>query len=189
MKLLFENWRRYLQEQQRPGSGHQQSEYEKKTNPPPIRMDGFAKAIYYATGEEGRIMEGGEDDVHEVTKVVILNDDNKVLVLKRNTNSHWMPDHWDLPGGHMKKGETEEEGARRETKEETNLDIDIDDLEKLKVDGRLTFFKTKKSTGEFKLDLSENSDWEWVSVEELEEREHTPNSIKITKLALNLEDE
>ena len=187
MKLLFENWRRYLHEQQRPGPGHQQSEYEKKTNPPPIRMDGYAKAIYYATGERGDLVEGEGEDLHEVTKVVILNDDGKVLVLKRNTDSHWMPDHWDLPGGHMKEGETEEEGAKRETKEETNLDIN--DLEKIKVDGRLTFFKTKNPAGKFKLDVLENSDWEWVSIEELEGREHTPNSVKITKLALNLEDE
>jgi len=132
-------------------------------------------------------MEGGDGDADEVTKVVILNDDNKVLVLKRNDDSKWKPGCWDLPGGHLKIGESEEDAAKRETKEETNLDID--DLVKLKVDGRLTFFQAKKHSGDFKLDLSENSEWEWLSVEELEDADHTPNSIKIVKMALNLEDE
>ncbi len=45
--------------------------------------------------------------------------DNKVLLVKHKAG------HWDFPKGHVEKGETEEETAIREVKEETNIDIDV----------------------------------------------------------------
>ena len=50
---------------------------------------------------------------------IIIND-GKVLLVKHNIG------HWDFPKGHVEEGETEEETARREVKEETNLDVEID---------------------------------------------------------------
>jgi 8-oxo-dGTP diphosphatase len=52
---------------------------------------------------------------------VIIEKDQKVLLLKRG-NVHGA-DSWSTPGGHLDYGETPEECAIRETKEETNLDI------------------------------------------------------------------
>jgi ADP-ribose pyrophosphatase YjhB (NUDIX family) len=179
MKILFENWRRYLVEQERPGPGRTQSRYEKETSPPPIRMDGFGKATYYATGEQGRILQ--EEDTKASSKVVII-DDDKVLVLKRAKDSKFKPNHWDLPGGHLKQDESGEDAARRETKEET--DIDITKLKKIGADGDITWYKTKNYDGVIKLDLDENSDWDWVSLEELKKRKHTPNIIKVIENAL-----
>jgi hypothetical protein len=60
MKLLFENWRKYLKESERPEPGHTKSRYEKC--PENIAFDGFAKATYDATGESGGFLAEAEED-------------------------------------------------------------------------------------------------------------------------------
>ena len=60
---------------------------------------------------------------------VIILDDNRVLLGHRahdsqDTGGIYEPDSWTLPGGKQEFAETIIEGARRETKEETNLDVD-----------------------------------------------------------------
>ncbi len=50
---------------------------------------------------------------------VIFNRDGKVLIVKHNAG------HWDFPKGHMEVGESEEDTALREVKEETNIDIEL----------------------------------------------------------------
>ena len=52
--------------------------------------------------------------------VIIVNCNGKILILKRK-GSH--APYYSIPGGHLELGETFEEGAIRETKEETDLDI------------------------------------------------------------------
>ncbi len=51
----------------------------------------------------------------------IIVKDNKVLLVYQNN------DVWGFPKGHMEEGETEIETAIRETKEETNIDVEIDE--------------------------------------------------------------
>ena len=52
------------------------------------------------------------------------------IVFRKNKNTidvliikHRNGGHWSFPKGHVEKGETEEETARREVKEETGIDI------------------------------------------------------------------
>ncbi len=45
--------------------------------------------------------------------------DDKVLLIKNEAGN------WLLPKGHVEKGESEQETAVRETKEETNIDVEI----------------------------------------------------------------
>lgn len=49
---------------------------------------------------------------------IIISNEKVLLVQNRNGN-------WAFPKGHVEKGETEKETALRETKEETNLDVEI----------------------------------------------------------------
>ena len=103
-------------------------------------------------------------DRKEVSKVVII-DDDKVLVLKRSPESRWKPLYWDFPGGHLIDDETFEEGAKRETKEETNLDIG--NLEEISVENkekRIKFFKTTEFIGEIALDKAENTEFMWLKL-------------------------
>jgi len=75
-------------------------------------------------------------DTEKVSKVVIIADD-KVLLLLRKVNQPFSK-QWDLPGGHLRVGETWIEGAVRETKEETN--IDIRNLKLIEQKGRESYF-------------------------------------------------
>jgi hypothetical protein len=60
MKLIFEGWRKYLKESERPGPGHIKSRYEQC--PENIAFDGFAKATYDATGKSGGFLAENEED-------------------------------------------------------------------------------------------------------------------------------
>lgn len=51
----------------------------------------------------------------------IVIDGDKVLLIKHNVG------HWGLPKGHMENDETEVETAIREVKEETNIDVEVND--------------------------------------------------------------
>jgi len=52
---------------------------------------------------------------------VILNDNNEVLLIHHNAG------HWDFPKGHVEEGETEIQTAVREVKEETNIDVEVNE--------------------------------------------------------------
>lgn len=50
----------------------------------------------------------------------------RMLVLKRAPMMTYRPGSWDLPGGHLALGESFEDCLLREVKEETRLDVAID---------------------------------------------------------------
>jgi len=106
-------------------------------------------------------------DTKKIAKVVILNGEGEVLLLQRKEHQPF-PKKWDLPGGHLVVGETWEEGARRETKEETNLDLDA--LELIADKGKNKYFITSAWSGEvFNVeDLPEHDDYTWVHPDNLD---------------------
>lgn len=53
---------------------------------------------------------------------VILNDKSRILLLHRNTA---LCNQWEIPGGKLKPGETEEIAAARELQEELNMQVKI----------------------------------------------------------------
>ena len=48
----------------------------------------------------------------------ILRDKDLFLVVKRNENDNLYPGSWEVPGGHLEKGETLKDGLKRELEEE-----------------------------------------------------------------------
>jgi len=54
---------------------------------------------------------------------VIVNNDNKILLLKRGEKAPWMPNKWSLIGGGIDKGETPQHAVEREIEEETGLEL------------------------------------------------------------------
>ena len=61
-----------------------------------------------------------EDSFHLGVKALILNPDNKILLLERNHPSKGI--YWDIPGGRLLKGESQMDTLNRELKEEIGLD-------------------------------------------------------------------
>ncbi|HEY4687369.1 MAG TPA: NUDIX hydrolase [Candidatus Subteraquimicrobiales bacterium] len=57
------------------------------------------------------------------TASAVIEDGNRVLLCRRNIEPR--KNYWDLPGGFLEAGEHPEEGAKREIKEELEVEIDI----------------------------------------------------------------
>ena len=109
--------------------------------------------------------------------ICIFNKNGQVLLLKRAKNDEWMPNHWSIPGGRRKEGETLLQNIIRETLEETNLTIFppfIRFLPEISEKLNHVFFTTSRFTGSVKLD-HENSEYIWISPENIPERSSVPN--------------
>jgi 8-oxo-dGTP pyrophosphatase MutT (NUDIX family) len=68
-------------------------------------------------------MSGEKIELRVCCGVVVLDERDRVLLMRRNGEGTW-----GLPGGGMESGETWEQTARRECREETGWDIDLDGL-------------------------------------------------------------
>ncbi len=124
---------------------------------------------------------------------IMIIDDNKVLLGHRtnkrtDTGGIFEPDSWTLPGGKQEYDETIFEGAIREVKEETNLDID--DLEVFSASDDIQpdrHFVTiqiiaHKYSGELKImEETKEDKWEWFSFDELPDNLYTPSKKFIEK--------
>ena len=80
-------------------------------------------------------------DTEQVRKAVLINDEDKVLILRSSDKNEKHAGEWDLPGGHIHEGEGDIDGLKREVKEETALDIANPEM--ILHDGRKKFYKTR----------------------------------------------
>jgi mutator protein MutT len=99
--------------------------------------------------------------------VVLLNEKNETLILLRPAAAKWSPNTWGYPGGRIEPGETPQEAAVRETREETQLDARGLKEVNLKLDTPVYAYYTRDYTGTVTLDY-EHDDWAWVSRAEIE---------------------
>jgi len=67
-------------------------------------------------------MDGPERTHRIVTKVQIWRE-GKLLIIRRALDDSLYPGLWDVPGGSLHKGETVDQGLKRETLEETGLSL------------------------------------------------------------------
>lgn len=123
--------------------------------------------------------------VFEKSCGAIIFDDDKVLILQQAAG------HWGFPKGHVENDETEVETAKREIKEETNLDVEINEnfryAEKYSpaegVEKEVIYFIAKKIGGEINPQEEEVQKIEWLSYDEALERLTFNNSKELLKLA------
>ncbi|AXV38110.1 MAG: NUDIX domain-containing protein [Methanobacteriaceae archaeon] len=59
-------------------------------------------------------------------RVIITDDEGKILIIKRSSHSKTNPGRWELPGGKVDQGESFDQALLREVYEETGLKISLD---------------------------------------------------------------
>jgi ADP-ribose pyrophosphatase YjhB (NUDIX family) len=121
------------------------------------------------------------DQQYDSAHVVIKNKMGQVLLLKRAEVDEWMPGKWSLPGGGKREEESLIQGAVREIKEETGLEVIPEDLHFLEDISRKqnhAFFLATKALGTVKLD-SENSEFVWTDVSKLIPKDCVPDLIQV----------
>jgi len=117
---------------------------------------------------------------------VIVNNDNKILLLKRGNTAPWMPNKWALVGGRIDKGETPQKAVEREILEETGLELKkfsksftierhADSIE------HIFACRYNGDPTDIKLD-EENSNYGWYDVSEMEYLEIVPHLIEYITL-------
>lgn len=118
---------------------------------------------------------------------VMVLKDNKVLLghrlsKRKDTGGIQEGDCWSLPGGKQELFETMFDGAKREIKEETNLDIDNLELfgasDDIATDRHFVTLQivARSSSGELKAMEPEKEDkWEWFDLDNLPPNLYTPS--------------
>tara|TARA_X000001388_G_scaffold72006_1_gene62268 strand:+ start:237 stop:659 length:423 start_codon:yes stop_codon:yes gene_type:complete len=112
-----------------------------------------------------KFLEEGQD-VRRVSKVVMIDKEDKVLILKRSGRviSEESPWEWDLPGGHVEKEESVEVALDREVWEETSLDLG--EITRIYTDDYTTFFVSYDWEGKIMLS-KEHDDYKWINPKEV----------------------
>ncbi len=136
-----------------------------------------------------------ENNIIPTVGVLIIKN-KKVLLVKHGEASRHLNGKYGLPAGRTQNNESVKETARRELKEETGLDADLDNLILLpeewqatveRKDGikkrfSLSVFLADKFEGE--INGSAETTPEWVNLEEMESCDLLPNTKEIIKKGL-----
>ena len=64
--------------------------------------------------------------IPSLTADIFIYDEMNFIMIKRKNNPY--KDYWALPGGFVEYGESVEDAAVREAKEETNIDVELESL-------------------------------------------------------------
>jgi 8-oxo-dGTP pyrophosphatase MutT (NUDIX family) len=102
----------------------------------------------------------------------IIIENEKVLLVQE------MEGHWGFPKGHVEPGETEAQTAIRETKEETNLNVEVDTNKRYEInyivrediDKSVVYFISNIIDGKIKKQETEINNIEWLPFREAMER-------------------
>ena len=111
----------------------------------------------------------------------IIIEKGKVLLIQQ------IKGHWGFPKGHMESNETEIETAIREVKEETNLDVEINENKRYTMEyvtdkgknKEVVLFVAKKISGHEKYQENEIKDMRWMTFQEAMETITYENTKKL----------
>ncbi len=103
---------------------------------------------------------------------IIINDKKEVLLVHHNKG------HWDFPKGHVEEGETEVETAIREVKEETNIDVEVNENYRYTTEyspqedvmKEVVYFLAKNINDKRNAQLEEVSEVKWFKLDDAVEK-------------------
>jgi 8-oxo-dGTP diphosphatase len=127
----------------------------------------------------------------DVVKLLIENEDGEFLMLKKSSDYDWMAEKWEQPKGKIEDGEDRFDAAKREVKEETDLDLEsVEDLIRLEIEDEKLIncyvMYTEEFSGEVNID-QEHQDFQWVSREDAIELDWHRDASYILPVIQNLE--
>jgi 8-oxo-dGTP diphosphatase len=108
-------------------------------------------------------------------KAVILDEQQRCLLVRRSAFNHSFVDCWEWPGGKVDDGEAFADAVLRETREETSLEIEMTGLagatkfEMPAVNVVLLCMEARVVSGELRL-IEEHEEFAWVSILEVPQR-------------------
>lgn len=88
---------------------------------------------------------------HREVAVIIINENNEVLLEKKAPSKKQAPNKWALCAGHIEAGDKPENAIIREIKEEIGLELQIGDLEFLKICKRCRKFNSNQHNNVYML--------------------------------------
>lgn len=115
------------------------------------------------------------DKFRIATKSFVIKE-GKLLILKRAFDDIQKPSIWEIPGGRLEIGEDPREGIKRETKEETGLDIEVlhpINIRHFERDDRQTITMIVflcKPLHDNVIISNEHSDFDWIELENCKEK-------------------
>ena len=124
--------------------------------------------------------------IRRAAKCILIRD-NKVLVIKYKTGNKI--GYYDIPGGKIEEGETSQEAAIREMKEETGIDVSnlvkvgILEVEYSERKFYFDMYKSNEFSGEVQ-DFDSNST-EWIFIDDLLNKEKILSNILVLNKAFN----
>ena len=111
---------------------------------------------------------------------LIVNEENKVLTLRRSSTNDYKPLFWDIPGGTVEVGERVEEALIREIKEETSLIIEpikpiyvysnLDQVPKRQT--AQIIYLCKLVSGKVVLNPEEHDEYNWVDYNKIKDQQN-----------------
>jgi len=119
---------------------------------------------------------------------IILNEENKVLLVKRSQDDDWMANKYALVGGGVEENEIPEECIVREAKEETNLTLKKPKLVYSTIEGNtFLYVYISKVSNSDKIKLNdEHTGYVWLNSSEIENYDTVPNLMVMIKKAYDI---
>lgn len=157
MKKIFEGWQKFLNEYGATGMGGNLA-----------TLSGAGRAPMPAAMPPKTSKPDLGDDLNASVKVVLYR--NNTILLLRNDKG------WDLPGGHVRRGENKSGALVREVFEETGLNIsDVQDLHMK--NGNKHFFCAQFLTDDVTLS-DEHSEYRFFDINEIKELDELSEKFK-----------
>lgn len=134
----------------------------------------------------------------KITACAFLHKDGRLFIAKRAATKKFLPNKWELPGGHIEFGETLEEGLQREFQEEFHVSVKVDmpfyaftytrekDGEMLHVVEIIYFTTLADNNQTIQLNPEDHSEYKWLSTDEVDNFMQPDDEAKAVKKGFDL---